>query len=412
MRFTLDGSWQRFGPTIVAGSPLRVFRLTAGGERVAAALEGGDAVAPSLLVDRLLDGGAIHPDVDAAPHRYTDDDVTVVTPQFGGTAIDDGRITVDDGSQPPVAGAAVRLDPNAGPGAARNAGRELASTPILAFVDADVDTLDELGAGRWTTGLLAHFDDPWVGLVAPRVGGETGSPLDLGPEPGRIRAGTRVSYVPGAALLVRAAAFDDVGGFDDTLRYGEDVDFVWRLDQAGWACRYDPSSVVWHEPRTDLSSRLRQHAAYGTSAAPLAMRHPRALAPFRSNGWTATAWTLAGGGHPAAALALAVTSSIALVRTLPGVPPTVAVRLAMTGHLRAAEQLASAIRRAWWPIVAVAAVGSRRARWVALAALAARPHRVATDVAYGWGLWRGMRRTRTAAPVMPALSAWPPRRRR
>ena len=31
------------------------------------------------------------------------------------------------------------------------------------------DHLDELGGGRWLTGLLPHFDDERVALVAPRV---------------------------------------------------------------------------------------------------------------------------------------------------------------------------------------------------------------------------------------------------
>ena len=32
-----------------------------------------------------------------------------------------------------------------------------------------------------------------------------------------------------------------------------------------------------------------------------------------------------------------------------------------------------------------------------------------TDIAYGWGVWRGIRRHRTLLPVIPRLLAWPPR---
>ncbi len=409
MRFTVDGSWQRFGRTVIAGSPLRLFRLTPAGERAAAELEAGHDVDGSGLVDRLLDAGAIHPRSDGTgAGRYGHRDVTVVTPQRGGRAIADGRITVDDGSDPPIPGAAVRLEANAGPAAARNAGRDHVATPIVAFVDADVDTLDELGGGDWITPLLPHFDDDRVGLVAPRVCGETGSPLDLGPEPARIRARTRVSYVPAAAVLVRVSAFDEIGGFDETLRLGEDVDLVWRLDEAGWRCRYDPSVVVWHEPRATMRARLRQHADYGSSAAPLALRHPGALAPYRSNGWTAASWALVAAGHPLAAGALAAGSSLALARLLPEAPSS-AVRLALVGHLRSVGQLAAAIRRAWWPLVAGAATVSRPMRWIGLAAVAARPAAAATDIAYGWGVWRGMVRTRSLAPIVPRLSSWPPR---
>lgn len=406
MRYGIDASWQRFARVILAGSPLRLFRVTAAGRRIVERIESGDDVDRSSLVDRLLDAGAVHPQRPDAPGSFSRDDVTVVTPQFGGMVSDDGRITVDDGSQPPLVGATIRLDRNRGPAAARNAARPSVTTPLVAFVDADVSTPDH----AWLDGLLWHFDDPRVGSVAPRVGGEVGSPLDLGDEPARVRAGTRVSYVPGAALVVRVDAFDAVGGFDEGLRFGEDVDFVWRLDDAGWRCRYDPTVSVWHEPRSTWRLRLRQHAAYGTSAAPLAARHPRALSPLRVNGWTAGAWTVAAVGHPVVAATIVVGSSAALIRQLPDVPARASFVLAFRGHLVAGQQIASALRRTWWPIVTLGALVSRRARWIAVLAVAADVRSAPTDVAYGWGVWTSMWRTRTWAPIVPRLSAWPPRR--
>jgi len=407
VRFTLDRSWQRFGRVVVAGSPLRLFRTSARGEAVLAAIEAREEVLKSDLVGRLLDAGAIHPSPSpsASASAFTISDVTVVTPQLGGTIHDDARITVDDGSEPPLANARIRLPVNSGPAAARNAARPSIDTPLVAFVDADV-SLDET---RWLAPLLHHFDDPRVGLVAPRVCGEKGSPLDLGVEPARIRAGTRVSYVPGAALVVRLAAFDSIGGFDDGLRFGEDVDFVWRMDEAGWRCRYEPSSAVWHEPRPSLGSRMRQHAGYGTSAAPLALRHPGALTPTRMNAWTTAVWAVLALGHPAIAVTTAVGSSIALIPKLPGVPPTASLTLALRGHLFAANQLAAAVRRVWWPIVVAGSLVSRRMRWIGLAAALVKIRSTPTDVAYGWGVWKGMRRHRTWAPIIPALSSWPGR---
>ena len=406
-RYRIDGSWQRFGGVLLAGSPLRLFRTTEAGTRVLARIEQGEPVAPSSLVTRLLDAGAVHP----APDRtttLTGSDVTVVTPQLrtspSSVAAGDGRVTVDDGSSPPLAGATLRLTATGGPAAARNAGRSVVDTDLIAFVDADVETTE-----GWLEPLLAHFDDPRVGLVAPRVTGERASPLDLGAEAARIRAGSRVSYVPGAALVVRSAAFDEVGGFDATLRFGEDVDFVWRLDEAGWWCRYEPASTVWHEPRRSWRERFRQHAGYGTSAAALAIRHPGALAPWRSNGWTAFAWValLAGAVGPAAVTALG--SAAALGPKLSDVPRSASFRLAMRGHLLAGREAAASVRRVWWPIVGVGAIVSKRLRWVAVAAVLADLRSAPTDIAYGWGVWQGMRRHRTWAPIIPAISAWPGR---
>lgn len=406
MRLRVDGSWQRFGNTVLAGSPLRLFRLTAAGVAVAEDIEAGRDVRRSTLTERLTDAGAAHPiPAPGHPQRFTTDDVTVVTPQLGGIAHDDGRITVDDGSVPPITAASIRLEVNRGPAAARNAARQSVATSLVAFLDADVTTADR----EWFAPLLWHFDDPRVAVVAPRVQGEARSPLDLGAEPGRVRAGTRVSYVPSAAWVVRVEAFDAVGGFDELLRFGEDVDLVWRLDDAGWRCRYDPSVTVWHEPRRTWCDRLRQHTGYGTSAAPLALRHPRALSPFHANGWTAAAWSLALLGHPAGAIVLAAGSSAALVRKLPDLPPRTSFGLAARGHFLAGRQIAESGRRVWWPILAIAALVSRRARWWATLAVLSDIRRVPTDLAYGWGVWAGMRRGRTPTPLVPRFSAWPGR---
>jgi len=407
VRHRIDASWQRFGRVVVAGSPLRLFRLTPGGEAVARRIEEGGETEASTLTDRLCDAGAIHPVRPTPATQWTLADVTVVTPQLDGAVNDDGRLTVDDGSTPPLAGAAFRLATNRGPAAARNAGRRLVDTPLIAFVDADVLMPDP----DWLSALLWHFADPQVALVAPRVRGESGSPLDLGAEPARIRAGTRVSYVPGAAVVVRVDAFDEIGGFDERLRFGEDVDFVWRLDDAGWRCRYDPDVAVWHEPRTSWRERLRQHAGYGTSAAPLALRHPGALSPLHVNGWTAATWALTLLGQWIPALALGVGSSAALVRKLPDVPPQAAMWLAVRGHLLAGLQVASGVRRVWWPVLLLGSVFSRRCRWWLLIAVAGGLRAAPTDVAYGWGVWSGMRRSRTWTPLVPRLSAWPGRQR-
>lgn len=419
MRYRTDSTWLRTGEgrrILLAGSPRRLFRLTEAGGRVADQIEHREPVAESTLIDRLVDAGALHPVHEQGESRWTRADVTVVTPQLGGTATDDGRVTVDDGSTPPIAAATVRLAVNSGPAAARNEGRRLVDTELIAFVDSDVELLGSAGlsdgsddgdadGSSWLDALLPHFDDPAVGLVAPRVLGGQHTSLDLGDETARIRVGSRVGYVPAAAVLVRATAFDDVGGFDEGLRFGEDVDFVWRLDAAGWSCRYEPASTVWHTPRSTWAERLRQQIGYGSSAAPLAVRHPGALAPFRSTFVNTAAWSLGALAHPLLAAACVVGGTANAVRRLPGVPISAGLRLAMQMHVATGRQLATAIRRVWWPIVVVLSLVSRRARRVALAAALADPRALPTDIAYGWGVWRGAWSTREWDPIVPRLTA-------
>lgn len=457
-RFSLDSSYRRpnDGRVVIAGSPLRLFTLSEAGTRVVAAIEQGDDPPQphQRLTDRLVDAGALHPRLpplaDDPAGRSSGHDPTSLTivipahdqlPRFRPSSC--RTIVIDDASSPPVSVEHTetastltevrRLPVNLGPGAARNAGLALVQTEFVAFVDTDVD-VDEPALIR----LLAHFDDPRVALVAPRIrpadtqGALAAfecrhSPLDRGAEPGRVAPTTRVSFVPAAVIVCRTEAVRDLGGFDPSLRFGEDVDLVWRLVAAGHRCRYEPSVVARHQVRPTLGGWLRQRMAYGSSAAPLAQRHPRALAPFRMSGWSAAGWASAAAGFPVAGVAIGAGTAVALARKLRTIPVAESLRLAGMGNLYAGRLVASAITRAWWPVAFALALISRRARGVvALAVLVPavidwhheRPNldparylalRVLDDAAYGAGLWRGAWRHRSAAALMPSFEPWPPR---
>ncbi len=437
--YSFDGTTRRppGSNVVIGGSPLRLFRLTDAGVAVFDDIAAGQDLPAdpktARLVDRLVGAGAIHPHPTHGP--FTLADVTVVVPALvlGESSLAEivrccagvaAVIAVDDASDPPVTAVAgsrvLRLRTNAGPAVARNAGLGAAITPLVAFVDTDV----RLAPG-WLEPLLAHFADDRVGLVAPRVASAPGagpiaayeqghSPLDLGPEAGRIAPGTRLSYVPAAAIVVRTDALRAIDGFDRGLRFGEDVDAVWRLVEAGWRCRYEPASVVHHRPRGSWRGLVAQRMAYGSSAAPLSKRHPGALAPVRISGWSAASWALLAAGQPIPALALAGTTTVALVRKLPGIPPRDSIRLAGLGHLYAGRILADAGRRAWWPALVAGALVSKRMRVVAAAAavpalLSGGIPKLVDDLAYGTGLWKGVIGEREPGPLRPRFTSWPGR---
>jgi hypothetical protein len=270
---------------LVGGSPRRRMRLSPAGVRALDALLAGEAAGPAELElgRRLVDANLAHPR-PGSPLRLSE--ITVVIPVRHRAAAlaacraslppDAGVVVVDDDGREPL-----------GPAAARNAGAALVTTPLIAFVDSDV--VVEAGVFERLSG---WFADPSVAAVAPRVRSTRDgpgridrylhdrSPLDMGPLPATVGPGTRVGYVPSTTLLVRCKALGD--GFEETLRYGEDVDFVWRLLDAGWRVRYDPAVVVRHdEPRT-LGAALKRRFAYGTSARSLAERHPGKLRPPRA----------------------------------------------------------------------------------------------------------------------------------
>jgi len=447
-RYALDDSARRVddGTVLIGGSPLSIFRLSDAGARVLERLIVGEPPprGAERLTERLLDAGAIHPRPEQGP--FTVADVTVVIPvrdaDVGpvlGTLGPVGAVViVDDASEIPIRApgtTVIRRAVNGGPAAARNTGLAAVTTPLVAFVDADCRP--EPG---WLDPLLAHFADDHVGAVAPRVNSPVHrgasllaryeavrSPLDLGPTEGRVRAGTRVSYVPSAALVARVDVLLAGGGFEEDLRHGEDVDLVWRLDEHGIRVRYEPAAVVHHRPRPTRRAWLAQRIGYGRSAASLARRHRGAVPPVAVSGWSAVVWALVGVGQPIAAVAVGIATAGALARKLEALdhPVQESLQLAGLGHLFAGRMLASAITRVWWPLVLPLALVSKRVRriWLAAAVLPAlfdwartRPAidpvrylvlRQLDDAAYGIGVWLGAIESRTAEPLVPDLTSWP-----
>jgi len=180
--------------------------------------------------------------------------------------------------------------------------------------------------------------------------------------PGRIQPRSRIPYVPTAALLVRRQVLEELNAFDERLRYGEDVDLVWRLLRTGRSIRYEPHSIVRHPARDNLRDWLRQRFTYGTSAAPLTRRHSRALEPLTTQpGPLAATLLTALGYHPRAAGTAANTALLHRQLRPLRLPAREGLRLAAHGQL-AANQMASATTRTWWPLAATAAIGSRRIR--------------------------------------------------
>jgi len=56
-----------------------------------------------------------------------------------------------------------------------------------------------------------------------------------------------VDSVCGAFMLVRREVIERVGMFDEAFRmYGEDLDWAFRIKEAGWRVRYHPAVVVLH----------------------------------------------------------------------------------------------------------------------------------------------------------------------
>jgi len=72
---------------------------------------------------------------------------------------------------------------------------------------------------------------------------------------------TEVDSVMGAFMLVRAEALKQVGLLDESFfMYGEDLDWAYRIKEAGWKVYYNPQVTVLHYKRA--SSRHSRRAVY------------------------------------------------------------------------------------------------------------------------------------------------------
>lgn len=460
MRFSVDRTWRRphNGDTIIGGSPTRAFRLTAGGRNVAEMIERGDDIPSSAdaLIDRLVDAGAIHPLANPSHHGIDATNITAVVPVRHTTTAGDDAITalvgaldglarivvVDDASPRPLPALSagdtpvtiVRCESNGGPAAARNSGLALVTTSHVAFIDADVECrADDIVA------LAAWSSASGAAAIAPRVrtdddGTSLGafeaarSPLDMGDRPARVRAATRVGWLPAAVLLCDVEALRSVSGFDESMRTGEDVDLVWRLDAAGFRCRYEPSIEVTHRRRSTLAEMVQQRIGYGESTAALRRRHGEKVAPARGSWSSVSSWSALALGLPIVAACTGVVTAVLLARKLRLVRNATAetARLAWMTHLQVGRNLAAAVTRVWWPLALVASIFSRRVR-VALCAAALVPAlsewwekkprldpvrytllRIVDDAAYGVGVWKSALRERNATALLPAITRRPP----
>lgn len=450
---------------LIGGGPLTITRLSAAGAALVTGWFAGEPVSDNprhqMLARRLVRSGMAHP--DHRPHQSGDGDLsrlTVIIPvkddQIGldatlealsgsaGSMSALAVIVVDDGSTPPMrlperaAGpyVLVRNETATGPGQARQTAMASARTEFVAFIDAGV-VINPADLAE----LADTFRDEAVVAVAPRVASspadhlvahfdQTRSPLDLGPGPSLVGPGRHVPYVPSACLLVRAESLERLGGFDPALRYGEDVDLVWRLGTIG-EVRYRPSVVAHHPARPNLRAMAMQRRSYGSAAGPLAARHGDAVSPVRVSPWSAAVFLLALAGRPLVALATAAGTALALRPKIEPLPDATAEAFLLTarGHWYGSLAILTAAVRAWSPLLCLGWLlmpsQRRRLASVAAAAFARRlldgprsPADAARDVALGAvddlsycvGVWDGAVRHRSPGSIdalLPAMVSWP-----
>lgn len=165
-----------------------------------------------------------------------------------------------------------------GSGYARNAAAALCDGDFLAFVDAD----DRAYPG-WLSALVAGAAE--VDLVAGEIEVETlNSPVARAARSlDSLRpAFEDPAFLPSASgcnLGVWRTAFEAVDGFDNTFIVGQDVDFSWRAQLAGFTIGFAADAVMAYRLRDTPRGIYRQMRGYGRGEARAYYRYRQYGAP-------------------------------------------------------------------------------------------------------------------------------------
>ncbi len=172
------------------------------------------------------------------------------------------------------------MKPNSGPGQSRNYGAERANGEYLLILDSDVVLPKDY---------LQAIEDELNILPCEAFGGPDASHPSFTPvqkaisysmtsffTTGGIRGGKAKLdkfYPRSFNMGIRRDVYQTLGGFSQ-MRFGEDIDFSYRICEAGYKPRLFPKAWVWHKRRTDFRKFFRQVFNSGIARINLEKRHP------------------------------------------------------------------------------------------------------------------------------------------
>lgn len=167
-----------------------------------------------------------------------------------------------------------------GPSAARNRGLHAATGNVIAHLDADT-----MPTRNWLAELTGAFDDPGVVIAGGRVLGyppRTAAERFMTAhgiwEPENNIFRPVFPFVPSLNLAVRRDAALAVGGWDEDMLTGEDVDFSHRiLKQFPTTIAYRPKAILFHQHRQTDDELRTQAWTYGEGGAQMYRRYPDAV---------------------------------------------------------------------------------------------------------------------------------------
>lgn len=169
---------------------------------------------------------------------------------------------------------------NGGPGPARNYGVERAKGDYVLILDSDCVLPD---------GYLSAIDkeldaEPCDAFGGPDAAHDSFTPVQKAISysmtsfftTGGIRGGKKKmdKFFPRSFNMgIRREVYNGLHGFSK-MRFGEDIDFSYRIVESGHSCRLFPEAWVWHKRRTDFRKFFKQVFNSGIARINLEKRHP------------------------------------------------------------------------------------------------------------------------------------------
>ena len=174
---------------------------------------------------------------------------------------------------------------NSGPGQSRNYGAERANGEWLIILDSDV-VLPE-GYLEAVDSAIRHQTSDIVAFGGPDAAHPSFTPVQKAISysmtsfftTGGIRGGKAKLdkfYPRSYNMGIRRDVYLELGGFTK-MRFGEDIDFSYRIVEAGYRPQLFPDAWVWHKRRTDFKKFFRQVYNSGIARINLMKRHPGTL---------------------------------------------------------------------------------------------------------------------------------------
>ena len=169
---------------------------------------------------------------------------------------------------------------NSGPGQSRNYGAERAKGEYLIILDSDV----VLPSGYLTAVDKELTQNPTEAFGGPDAAHPSFTPIQKAISysmtsfftTGGIRGGKAKLdkfYPRSFNMGIRRDVYLKLNGFSK-MRFGEDIDFSYRIVEAGYKPRLFPEAWVWHKRRTDFRKFFRQVYNSGIARINLEKRHP------------------------------------------------------------------------------------------------------------------------------------------